>query len=73
MQMVNGNSINSINSIYLGGLDQPSVAVNSMLLVNNSGILQGSLLNKSNASASGGGSSRAGLSFADKLKYAYDK
>jgi len=36
MQMINGNSINSINSIYLGGLDHNSLMIqNSALLKSN--------------------------------------
>ena len=56
-----GNSINSINSIYLGGFD-PN-AVNPGSLPFNLSLLQGS--NKSSGSGN--------VSFADKLKNAYDK
>ena len=71
MNMVNGNSINSINSIFLGGMEHQNggTAHNSL---QNSGMIQGnSLLNKSNTSSCA--SNRAPLSFADKLKIADDK
>ena len=55
------NSINSINSIQLGGMELGSVAINSMVNDNN-------LIQKSNASFS---SSRL-MGFAEKLKLAHD-
>lgn len=63
MQMLNngGNSINSINSIYLGGFDPYAVNPGSMPF--NLSFVQGS--NKSSGSGN--------VSFADKLKNAYDK
>ena len=99
LHIINGNSINSINSIHLGGFDHsvashtagngfqyPQMhaggsesgggAQNSMHIQNTS-MLQGSLLNKSNGSAGSaritGNTLGGGLSFADKLKAAYER
>lgn len=77
MHMINGNSINSINSIYLGGLDQGGAGASSINQNNHSVLLmQNSALIKSQASSGNGGganSGRGGLAFADKLKFAYEK
>ncbi len=99
LHIINGNSINSINSIHLGGFDQTIASYNAgngfqypqlqaggsvsgggpqtSMHIQNTSMLQGSLLNKSNGSA---GSARitgtalvGGLSFADKLKAAYER
>ena len=80
MHMVNGNSINSINSIFLGSMDHQnggSIAAHNNQIMQNSGQLYASsLLSKSNASGASLTSSntvnRGVLSFADRLKIAYD-
>jgi hypothetical protein len=57
-----GGSINSLNSMQIGGTNHNSLAMASMMQGSN-------VLQKSNASA--GGPSHL-LGFADRLKYAHD-
>ena len=63
MGMANGTSINSINSIYLGGFEPPG-SINM-----GASMMQGSVMKRS---FNNNGPQKK-LSFADKLKNAYDQ